>query len=117
MYRFAIGFILISIYGNAQAQVDVKTAVLDSITYTQFVEKNWASLLDSTNQILKRNEGFYNLYLRAAIAANALLTGQPTFALFASSRNFSSVISGTSPSQTKWIDMILNPLPVFSSFN
>jgi hypothetical protein len=72
MYRFAIGFILISIYGNAQAQVDVKTAVLDSITYTQFVEKNWASLLDSTNQILKRNEGFYNLYLRAAIASNAL---------------------------------------------
>src|SRR5487761_131490 len=50
------------------------------------------------------------------VLASALETGQPFFAASAISWNLASVIPGTSPSDSRWMPVIVKPASVFSNF-
>jgi hypothetical protein len=72
MLRLITGLILLLCAGNTWAQLDQKQVELDSLTYAQYLNKDWKQLLHTANKAIDEKEDFYLVNIRAAIASASL---------------------------------------------
>lgn len=72
MHRFIAILLCCFIWFSAKAQYDPRMVALDAVTYECFMNKEWKRLIDTVDAAIEEKSDFYILYIRAAIAANAL---------------------------------------------